>query len=767
VLLNGAFSYRFLVSLLTIFAFFFLMVGALLATSARAQSDATVINQIDVVGAQRIDPETILAYTPVNLGDTVTPSDLNNVLTDLFATELFNDIDLEIDGEKLIITVDENPIINRISIEGNDILDDDRLLEFLNVQPRHVFTEKLALESKATLIEIYRQAGRYAATIEPKIIELSEKRVDLVFEVNEGPLVKIHSIKFIGNNEFSDRALKSIIQSREAKWYVFFTSDDKYDPGRLRLDAQELRQFYLQNGFADIEIVQSKGELKADRSGFVLTFVLEEGGVYTVDDINITSEIEGVDVDQLHEVNVVEQGEKYDIRELEEGLSQITNKLGELGFAFVDVVPNVQLDRENLTLDVNINVGAARRNYIEAINIKGNDRTLDSVIRRRFELVEGDSFNRLRLTRSERNVRNLGYFSDVSVDVVPGSSSEQSVIDVDVDETTTGSFQIGAGYSTFDHGSLSVGIRENNFLGTGRGARASLTLSDTRTNFRAGFTEPYLFERNLLGSFDVFKDDIDFSDVTIEQAGLDFGVAFSAFGDYRHRLGYIIANTSTTVSSTQAASVSGDEGSLLLSEASYSLSRDKRDSRIDPREGYLWRLTESVAGLGGDVQYLRSTARGQYLHPLFFKRMVIGVDAEAGGVDGFGERVARSSRFLIGGRKIRGFESNGIGPRDIGDDSGVGGNKYYVASLNLISDFGLDQDLGIRWTVFADAGALWDTDYPEGVRGAEDDKARTAAGYGFFWDTAIGPMSFFWAHPIDRQPYDRTRVFQFKFGGRF
>lgn len=746
---------------------FFCFLAVSVPQNASAQSGETVINQIDVVGAQRIDVSTILAYTPVSLGDSVASSDLNRVISSLFETDLFNDVGIELVGDKLIITVDENPIVNRISIEGNDVIQDEQLLEYLGIKPRRVFTRKLALEAKALLIEVYRQAGRYAATIEPKIIELPDKRVDLVFEVNEGPLVKITKVKFIGNQAFSDRALKNIIQSRETKWYVLFTPDDKYDSGRLKLDVQKLRQFYLQNGYANVNVKRSSGELLSDRSGFVLTFVIEEGGQYNIADITINSDIEGVDVESLQESVQLETGEEYDVRILEETLLQITNKLGELGFAFVDVSPDIQLNDEDLTLDVAINIGSAERNYVEAINIKGNDRTLDSVIRRKFEIVEGDSFNQLRLTRSERNVRNLGYFSDVSVEVLPGSSSEQSVVEVEVDETTTGSFQIGFGYSTFEQGSVSVGIRENNFLGTGRGARANVSFSDKTTNFRAGFTEPYLFERNLLGSFDVFAQETKFSDVKIKQDGLDLGLAFSAFGDFRHRISYIIANTETTTSTTKAHSKSGDEGSLLLSEVTYSLTKDVRDNRIDPREGYMWRISESVAGLGGDVQHTRTRVRGQYLYPLYFKQIVLGVDGEVGIVDGLGEKVARSSRFTLGGQKVRGFDYGGIGPRDTGDKSAVGGNKFYTGSVNITSSLGVDKDLGMRWTVFSDFGSLWDTDYPAGVQGADDNDMRASIGYGMLWDTALGPMSFLWAQAVDKKDYDKTKVFQFKFGGRF
>jgi outer membrane protein insertion porin family len=361
----------------------------------------------------------------------------------------------------------------------------------------------------------------------------------------------------------------------------------------------------------------------------------------------------------------------------------------------------------------------------------------------------------------------LGYFSDVSLDVLPGSSPEQSVVELDVDETTTGSFQFGFGYSTFDQGSVTIGIQENNFLGTGRGARANASLSGQSTNIRLGVTEPYLFDRNLLGSFDVFTEENEYSDVEIKQSGFDLGLGFSAFGDFRHRIGYRFADTESTVTTTTALSTSGDEGALRLSELSYSLTQDKRDSRIDPTEGYMWQITESFAGLGGEVRYLKSQVRGQYLYPVLFKRVVFGVDAGAGFIEGLGRNVSRSSRFYIGGRQIRGFESAGIGPRDLGDRSAVGGNKFYTASANVISDLGLDRDLGVRWTVFTDHGALWDTDYPTGVQGADDKSLRSSVGYGILWDTALGPMSFLWAYPVTKKDYDVTRTFQFKFGGRF
>ncbi|XDZ64738.1 outer membrane protein assembly factor BamA [Alphaproteobacteria bacterium LSUCC0684] len=752
-------------------AFLFVIMAVIgwtgLSSETYAQNNPAPVAKINVEGAQRIDPETVLAYAAVRVGESLSDRELNSILSRLYDTELFNDVMIDFSEGILTITVDENPIINRISLEGNDVLKDEQLLEIINIKPRRVYTDKLALDTKNTLMEVYRQSGRYAAIINPKIIELPDKRVDLVFEIDEGPLIKIKAIKFIGNERFSDRALKSVIQSRETKWYIFFTANDKYDPGRLRLDTQNLRQFYLENGYAEIDIVRATGELLPDRSGFVLTFQISEGDQYAVAEVAINSEIEGLEGSALEEYITLERGEIYDTRVMEETLGEITNALGTLGYAFVNVAPQFDLDNEAKTLDVMINIASSQRNYVEEISIKGNDRTLDSVIRREFELVEGDSFNQLKLTQSERNVRNLGYFSKVSVNVQPGSSEEQSIVEMNVEETATGTFAIGFGYSTFDQGSLSLGINENNFLGTGKGARASLSVSGKKTNFRAGITEPHLFDRNLLGSFDIFKDESEVSDVTTEKGGFDFGFGFSAAGNYRHRVGYLLAETKTRTSSTTSASTSGDEGTLLVSEVSYTISKDTRDNRIDPRKGYLLRATQSLAGLGGDVTYASTVLRGQYLKPLLFGTYVIGVDGETGFIDGLGEKVTRSNRFQIGGRKLRGFGGSGIGPRDTGDDTAVGGNNYYIASLNLTSDAGFDKDLGLRWTVFTDIGSLWGTDYPANVRGANDSSMRSSLGYGLLWDTAIGPMSFIWAFPLEKKSYDKTKVFQFSFGGRF
>ena len=739
------------------------------AGSVRAQEDAITISEIVIEGARRVSPATIRSYMPIAEGDSISPARLNSIISTLFATDLFHDVNLTIEGDKLVVVVDENPIINRISIEGNDVISDENLLQILNIRPRRVFTRKVALDARAILIEAYRQNGRYAATIEPKIIHLPEKRVDLVFEVDEGPLIKISKIKFIGNQQFSDRALRNVIASREQKWYIFLARNDKYDAARLTLDEQRLREFYLQNGYADISILRSSGELLADRSAFVLTFHINEGAQYSVADVAINSEIEGVDVATLLEVSTLEIGAIYDVRYLDETLSNITDRLGEFGFAFVNVEPEFTLNRDDATLAITLNIGRATRNFVEEIQINGNDRTLDRVIRRRFELVEGDSFNQLRLTNSLRNIRNLGYFSDVQGRVLAGSQADQSVVDVTVEEQSTGAFSLGVGYSSVDDASFQIGIEERNFLGSGRGVRANVSVSGNRSNYRAGITEPFLWDRELFGSFDLFRTTNEYSNIETQRQGFDASVGFGARDGYYHRFSYLLATTETSVGTANPppASTSGDEGGQLVSEIGYQISQDKRDSRIDPRDGYYWRINNGVAGLGGDVQYLKSVVEGQYFIPFGFKRFVLAFGAEAGIIDGFGEDISRSNRFVIGGREIRGFDGDGIGPRDAGDSSAVGGNQYYAGRASIISDYGLDPDLGVRWTLFYDFGTLWGVDNDENVTGADENSLRSTAGFGIFWDTYVGPLTFFWTTPISEEDYDNTESFQFSIGGRF
>ena len=603
--------------------------------------------------------------------------------------------------------------------------------------------------------------------MEPQIIELDENRVDLAFVVDEGPLIKIKSIGFNGNQRFTDRALRGAISSRAQRWWAVFASADKYDEGRLDYDVRLLRQFYLARGYADIDVSRVQGGLLPDRTGFAVSFILDEGPRYTVGDITIESEISGLDLDELKSVFDFGDDGWYDVRSLEQGLLDITNKLGALGYAFVDVTPEVETDAETERLSVLVNIGKAQKNYVERIDIIDNSRTMDSVIRREFEIVEGDAFNQLKLDRSIRNVRNLGYFASVSVRNLVGSSPDQTVTEVTVEEQSTGELTVGVGYSTLDKTSLTLGINERNFLGSGRALQATLSTSGSRTDFRLGITEPYLFGRNLSGSASFFKERSKQSSVTIDKQGFDLGIGFSAADDIYHRVGYEVAQSKVTNKSTKATSKTGENGKTLLKSAvNYTVGKDTRDNRLDPSEGYFVEGYQELSGLGGDVSYSKSIVSGGYYQPFLFNKVVLGVKGRAGTVNGLGEKVTQSSRFFLGGRRVRGFSGGGIGPRDQGTKGGVGGNNMYNGTVEVVSTLGISEDLGIRWTVFSDFGSVWGTDFPDGVTKPNDSSMRSSLGFGFLWDTVLGPLSFYWADPISKQSHDTTKRFLFTIGAR-
>ena len=575
------------------------------------------------------------------------------------------------------------------------------------------------------------------------------------------------SISFIGNETFSDFALRQVISSRQVRWWAFLSSVDKYDESRLDYDARLLRQFYLGRGYANIQIKRAQGGLLADRSGFALTFEIDEGTRYKLRDVSFTSQITDIDVSKFRDDIPLEKGDWYNVKGLEQGLLNVTNSLGNLGYAFVDVRPQVTPDTDSNELDIEISIGEGRKNYIERIEVVNNSRTRDTVIRRELEVVEGDPYNQLKLDKSLRNIKNLGFFRTVDISTVRGSADDQTIAKINVEEQSTGDFSIGVGYSSLDKSTVSLGINERNFLGSGRGLKFSTSLSESRSDYRLGLTEPYFLDRDLRGSAEIFNQKLENSTLTTKSTGVNLGAAFDAADGYYHRIGYELSSADSTQSSTTATSLTGEENKdLLRSALSYTIGRSTLDNRFDPTEGYLYELDETVSGLGGDVTFMKTSVRASYFKPLNFNSFILGVRGRAGFVDGLGEKVTQSARFYLGGRTVRGFDSSGIGPRDTGANSAVGGNYMYSATAEIVSSYGLSEDLGVRWTVFSDIGSVWDTDYPSGVTGANDDSLRQSVGVGFLWDTAVGPLTFYWADAVSKTSHDQLKRFQFNIGTR-
>lgn len=730
-----------------------------------------VIQDIEVVGTQRIEPSTVISYLTIRPGDPFRQTELDASLKSLFDTGLFADVTLRQEGSTLVVSVVENPIINRIAFEGNQRLDDDVLLAEVQLRPRVVFTRTRVRTDVSRLLEVYRRSGRFAATIEPKVIELDQNRVDLVFEIDEGPATGVRRISFVGNRRFSDSALRDELQTTESRWWRFLTSADTYDPDRLAFDRELLRRFYLSEGYADFRIISAVAELTPDREDFFITFTIDEGERYKFGEIDVSTVLPNLDVEVLRDEIATESGDWYNSEEVEETIENLTVAVGNLQYAFVDVRPVITRDRENLTINITYEINEGPRVFVERIEITGNTRTIDEVIRREMELVEGDPFNTSRLRRSETNIRNLGFFERVEVTTRPGSTPDRSVVNVDVSEQSTGELTIGAGFSSSDGPLGDIRIRERNLLGRGQDLSASFTISGSTQEFDISFTEPYFLDRDLAAGFDIFhitRDNQDESSYDEKNLGFGLRLGYALGRNLRQTLTYRLADrTIENIDPDESIYIRNQEGQTLTSSIGHEISYDRLNSRINPTEGYILTFGNQIAGLGGDVRYIDATASGSIYFPVF-DQVTLRLGAQAGVIYGLGEDVRINDRFFVGGSNLRGFESAGIGPRDF-DGNALGGNQFAVGTVEVAFPLGLPEELGLTGRAFTDVGMLRDLDEEE-IAGApifEENSIRASVGVGLTWTSPLGPILIDFAVPVMSEEFDEEENFRFSFGTRF
>ncbi len=478
----------------------------------RVNGNAAIVSEVAVEGTQRIEPDTVRSYMSLKQGEPFDDRKVNDSLKSLFATGLFADVTIRRQGDAIIVQVVENPIINRIAFEGNDELEDGTLQAEVQLRPRIVFTRKRVQGDVKRLLELYRRSGYFAAKIEPKVIQLPQNRVDLVFEIEEGEETSVNRIIFVGNRFFSDDALRSIIQTKEDRWYRFFSSADTYDPDKLTFDRELLRRHYLENGFADFRVVSAVAELTAEQESFFVTFTVEEGERYKFGKIDTTSRIKEIEDASLAPLVKIKPDSWYSASKVDDAVLALTSFAGDKGFAFVEARPVVNRKRETRTIDITFELQEGPKVFVERIDINGNVRTLDKVVRREFRLVEGDAFNAAKLRRSRQRIQNLGYFGKVEINNLPGSDADKTVIQVDLEEQSTGELSLGIGFSTTEGGLLNAGITERNFLGRGQDLRADFTLSQRTQNFDVGFTEPYFLDKDVSAGIDLFRTERDNTD---------------------------------------------------------------------------------------------------------------------------------------------------------------------------------------------------------------------------------------------------------------
>ncbi len=745
------------------------LLGAMLSFAPSVFA-ADVIREIRVEGNRRIEVATVLSRIDLQKGDPFNQVTLDHALKNLYATGLFVDVSIHRRNSTLVVKVIENPIINEIRFEGNKKIKSKDLQMEIRLKPRQVMTRAKVLADAERVQEIYQMVGRFSAVVDPKIIKMDQNRVNLVFEINEGPETVISRISFIGNKRYSDGQLKKIIRSREDRWYRFWTSDDKYDPDRLAYDQELLRKFYLENGYADFSVDTAIAELLPDRKNFLVTFSIEEGNRYKVGKATVRSNIPELDSELVKDTIVFKSGDWYKASGIEDTIIRMINKLGNLQFAFVDVRPSVIRNRSERTVDIVFTVNDGQKAFVENINIIGNTRTLDEVIRREMSLVEGDPFNVSKLKKSEQKIRNLGFFGKVEVMPRSGSSSSKMNIDVRVEEKSTGELSVGAGYSTTDGPLADFRISERNFLGKGQVLQLSSTLASKKTEFDFRFTEPYFLKRDLSAGIDLFhvtQDLQDESSYSSRRSGGRLRLGYPLSEKWRQSLNYRYEiNDITDVQATASTFIQQQEGERDTSAIAQTLTYDTRNSRFGTTEGFIGRINTEVAGLGGQARYGKVRIGGTYYYPVADK-WILSLLGEVGYIHGWGgETVRINERFYIGGDTLRGFEASGIGPRDSASDDALGGNRFWRGSVELDFPTGLPEDLGIRAHVFSDFGDLWTLD-DTGVTIQDVSSVRLSAGGGISWRSPMGPVRIDLASPILKESFDKTQQFRFSFGTRF
>ena len=745
-----------------------LLILFILAKISLSYADQLKIEKIKINGAKRISDSFILNFIPEYPNTRFNNEILNKFTKDLYNSGMFNKVSLNINNDTLFINVEEYPIINEVSFSGNDLLDNEILKKIISINSRDILNKNILIDSIEKIKLEYQKIGRYLAEVNVRKIDKGEGRVNLNFEINEGALLVVKNINFIGNKSFSDNELRSKISTKEDAWYKIFGSN-KFIPERLDYDKEKLREFYSQRGYVDFSVKVARGDLLPDFSGFNINFIINEGQRYYVNKVNINSSL----IDDKKNKNLLKElslnkDEVFDSRALDESTKYLIKYFEKFGYSFVKVTSSIK--KKNSLLDITFDITEGDKKFINKIIIIGNTRTNDSVIRRELSLLEGDPFNKAKLDLSLNSLKRLGYFETVNYELKYINKSQSLDIIIKVKERNTGSATFGVGYSSLNNTSFTFGLNERNFLGEGKKLRFEANLSDQKTTYNIGVTEPYFLDRHLSLFGNIFDQESENSrgDVKTNKTGFDLGVGFK-LNDFSQRFKYNLSSSETTTSSTSlAASVTGEEGKeITTSSVTYSLFQDTRNSYFNPTSGYKWRFDNTLAGIGGDSKFYKSVFNIKSFYPINYGDYIFGLRSGLGFVSAIDDKITSSNRFLLGGKTIRGFDNAGVGPRDTGNNQAIGGNNFYNLSFELKSDKFLPDDTGLEWFVFSDIGSIWGTDFKSGVRGYDDKEPRITNGFGLSMITPVGPLQMVWGFPVQSETYDIEENFQFSIGTSF
>jgi outer membrane protein insertion porin family len=794
-------------------------ISVLAAQDAAAQA----VSSIAVEGNRRVEADTIRSYFRVGPGGRLDAAVIDDGLKALYATGLFQDVRISQAGGRLVVTVIEAPVINRVAFEGNKRVKDDQLVAEVQSKARGTLSRPMVQSDVQRIVDVYHHSGRFDVRVEPKIIELPNNRVDLVFEVTEGDKTAVREIIFVGNHTFGKTRLKDVIKTSESGLFSFLKSSDIYDADRVEADRDLLRRFYLSKGFADVQVVSAVSEYDPARKGFIVTFTIEEGDLYHFGTVDILSNVRDVSADSLRAVLKARASGVYNVEAIEKTSENMTIEMSKRGYAFAQVRPRGDRDPATHLINVVFVVDEGQRAYIERINIRGNSRTRDYVIRREFELAEGDAYNKVLIDRAERRLKNLGYFKTVKFSNEPGSAPDRVIINIELEEQPTGEFSVSGGYSTAQGWLAEVSVGERNLLGQGQYAKAAATIGQYSRGFSVSYAEPYFLGYRLSAGIDLFAQQnkqSPYQSYGSETYGTGLRLGSALRDDLLLQLRYNIYRQRITVdqrltdcdtfgptvpppSNFPACENNGEvssaikqtllSGPVWVSSAGYSLTYNTLDNNRNPTSGLLTEIKQDFAGLGGDVDFIKTSGEARYYYNIFADVVAVG-RVSAGNVTPWGGQTVRTFDSYFGGPwLVRGFAPNGFGPRDLTNgttNDNVGGRNYWGASLEVQSPIpNLPKDIGLKVATFADVGSVWNYGGPKvfsppifpntlcqsaaaSTAGtctgpADSLKPRSSVGVGLIWDSPFGPLRIDYAFALTKEGYDRTQAFRFGGGTKF
>ncbi len=770
-------------SVVAMFAIAAFSAGMALQFGAVSTANAAVVSSIEVRGNQRVDDETVRSYVGIKPGASFDNGDVDAAVKRLFSTGLFSDVRVNRVGRTLVVTVEEYAVINQVLFQGNKKIKDDRLGRAVQLKPRGTFSQSTLELDEQAIRDAYSSIGRSDAIVSSQVIDLGSNRVNVVFEITEGGRTKIATLNFVGNNAYSDRRLSGIIATKKSNLFSFIGRDDVYDEDRLRADEETLRRFYFNRGYADFRIISATAELDDNENEYIVTITMDEGDRYRFGNVEIESTVSGVDGESLRHLLETHEGDVYSAKDVEDTLIALTEHMSGLGYAFAQANPSGNRDFESRTISVVYSIDQGPRSYIQRIVIRGNTRTRDYVIRREFDLSEGDAFNQVLVQRAKRRLEDLNYFTAVNISTAPGSQPDQVVLVVDVLEKSTGEFSIGGGYSTGGTNpgpSVEIGVTERNFLGRGQFIKVSVGGGEDTRNYQLSFTEPYLFGRRIAGGFDVYsntREDLSY-DTELNGATVRFGLPITKV--LTGQIAYNFSQEKYTPTGAlgvvvPAAIVTAfNIGPWTKSSVSGSLVYNTIDDVKDPREGIYATTTVEVAGLGGDAKYAKFTGRASYYRPILDEANVVGViSGGAGHITYYGGGTQRVFDLFHGNSKIiRGFEAASWGPFDPGSNDHLGGTTYFHGSVE--AQFPLPvvpESLGIKGAVFADAATLYGNNLTPTVAAlplqSTGSSLRASVGASLLWNSPFGPLRIDYAVPVEKLSTDQLQEFNFGISTRF